>query len=50
MMSTGNRVLKHFKIPGMSCSWMRVEYLECGEEELREKIEELKAEGCKLFG
>ena len=25
------------------------EYLECEQDELREKIEEFKAEGCKLF-
>ena len=50
MRSKGNRVLKHFKIPGVSLSGKLVEYLECGEEELREKVEEFKAEGCKLFG
>ena len=32
------------------CLTCLAEYLECGENELREKIVEFKAEGCKLFG
>lgn len=31
------------------CLTCMAEYLECDEEELAEKIEEFKAEGCKLF-
>ena len=31
------------------CLPCMAEYLECDEEELRDKIEEFKAEGCKLF-
>ena len=31
------------------CIPCMAEYLECTEEELRDKIEEFKAEGCKLF-
>ncbi len=32
------------------CLSCMAEYLECDDDELREKIEEFKAEGCKLFG
>lgn len=32
------------------CLTCMADYLECGEEELLEKIEEFKAQGCKLFG
>ena len=31
------------------CLTCMAEYLECSEEELADKIEEFKAEGCKLF-
>ena len=31
------------------CLSCMAEYLECSEEELREKIEDFKKEGCKLF-
>ena len=31
------------------CLTCMAEYLECSEEDLVEKIEEFKAEGCKLF-
>ena len=31
------------------CLSCKAEYLECSEEELREKIEDFKKEGCKLF-
>lgn len=31
------------------CLTCMADYLECEEEELRDKIEEFKAEGCKLF-
>lgn len=31
------------------CLSCMAEYLECEEEELRDKIEEFKSEGCKLF-
>ena len=31
------------------CLTCMAEYLECSEEELVDKIEEFKAEGCKLF-
>lgn len=31
------------------CLACMAEYLECSEEDLRDKIEEFKAEGCKLF-
>lgn len=33
-----------------SCISCMAEILECEEIDLREKIEEFKAEGCKLFG
>ena len=33
-----------------TCLSCLAEYLECGEDELLEKIEEFKSEGCKLFG
>ena len=32
------------------CLTCMAEYLECDEDELSEKIEEFKAQGCKLFG
>lgn len=32
------------------CLSCMADYLECDEDELKEKIEEFKAEGCKLFG
>lgn len=32
------------------CLACLAEFLECEEEELREKIDEFKAEGCRLFG
>lgn len=31
------------------CLTCMADYLECEEDELREKIEEFKSEGCKLF-
>lgn len=31
------------------CLTCMAEYLECEEEELKEKIEEFKIQGCKLF-
>lgn len=31
------------------CFSCMAEYLECSEEDLREKVEEFKREGCKLF-
>lgn len=31
------------------CFPCMAEYLECSEEDLREKVEEFKREGCKLF-
>ena len=34
----------------LRCLTCLSEYLECGEDELVEKIEEFKAQGCKLFG
>ena len=32
------------------CLTCMADYLECDEDELAEKIEEFKAQGCKLFG
>lgn len=32
------------------CLMCLADYLECSKEELEDKIEEFKAEGCKLFG
>jgi biotin operon repressor len=31
------------------CFPCMAEYLECSEDDLREKVEEFKREGCKLF-
>lgn len=32
------------------CLTCMADYLECDEDELKDKIEEFKAQGCKLFG
>lgn len=37
------------KINHYMCFSCMAEYLECSEEDLREKVEEFKREGCKLF-
>ena len=44
------KLLEHeTKVGKFTCLACMAEYLECDEEELRDKIEEFKAEGCKLF-
>lgn len=44
-----NKKLLGIEIKNYYCLDCLAEYLECTVEELLEKIEEFKAEGCKLF-
>lgn len=44
-----NKKLLGEKIEYFYCMDCLAEYLECSVEELLDKIEEFKAEGCKLF-
>ena len=44
-----NKKLLGEKIENYYCMDCLAEYLECTVEELLDKIEEFKAEGCKLF-
>ena len=44
-----NKKLLGEKIENFYCMDCLAEYLECSVEELLDKIEEFKAEGCKLF-
>ena len=44
-----NKKLLGEKIENYYCMECLAEYLECSVEELLDKIEEFKAEGCKLF-
>lgn len=44
-----NKKLLGEKIENFYCMNCLAEYLECSVEELLDKIEEFKAEGCKLF-
>jgi len=45
-----NKKLRGEKVDMFYCLSCFAESLECTQEELLEKIEEFKAEGCKLFG
>ncbi len=44
-----NKKLLGEKIENFYCMDCLAEYLDCSVEELLDKIEEFKAEGCKLF-
>ena len=44
-----NQKLLGRKIDNYYCMECLADYLECTEEELQEKIEEFKADGCELF-
>ena len=44
-----NKKLLGEKIENFYCMDCLAEYLECSVDELLDKIEEFKAEGCKLF-
>lgn len=44
-----NRKLLGMEITNFYCIDCLAEYLECTADELLDKIEEFKAEGCKLF-
>lgn len=45
-----NKKLLGENVERLMCLTCLAEYLEVDEDDLREKIEEFKAEGCKLFG
>lgn len=45
-----NKKLRGEQVDKFYCLPCFAESLECSEEELLEKIDEFKAEGCKLFG
>lgn len=45
-----NRKLLGAEIEAFYCMECLAEYLECTVDDLLEKIEEFKEEGCKLFG
>ncbi len=44
-----NKKLLGEAIENFYCMSCLADYLECTEEELRDKIEDFKAEGCRLF-
>ena len=46
-----NKKIRDIEVKDGIYRWLTcmAEYLECSEEELVDKIEEFKAEGCKLF-